>query len=139
MIDPITGIVKKKATESVWGFFRGLFKRDHDQKKRIEALEAEVTELRTGKQAFQELLGELDCRDGMYWSKDGGGGPYCIYCVHASKERIPLIDNGGGSFYCRIHDHIFETSERREGRQFAIRNMMFVRRPSRFRFARYMR
>ena len=136
---PITGIVEKKATESAWAFFRGLFTRYRDQKKRIEALEAELAEVRSGKQAFQELLGELDCRDGMYWNKDGSGGPYCIYCVHSSKDRVPLIDTGDGTFYCRIHDHPFETRERRENRRavqaFQIRS---VRRPSRFRWPRSM-
>jgi hypothetical protein len=138
---PITGIVEKKATETAWAFIKGLFTRDRDQKKRIETLEAENAELRGGKQAYAQLLSDLECLDGMYWNRDGSeGGPYCIYCVHATKECVPLIDNGGGAYYCRIHDHLFETTERRERRHEARHYpVMSVRRPSRFRSPRYMR
>jgi hypothetical protein len=39
---PITGIVEKKAAASAWTFVKGLFTRDRDQRKRIEALEGRV-------------------------------------------------------------------------------------------------
>ena len=116
-MDPITGMVEKKAAESLLAYFRGLFTRNRNQKERIRALEAELAEVRSGKIAFARLMSELQCRpedDHMYWKKDGSGGPYCPLCLHEKEKLIPLTHAREGAFYCRIHEHFFETAELRQ-------------------------
>lgn len=135
-MDPITGLVEKKAAESVWAYIRRFFTRDRDQKERIKFLEAELAESRSGKLAFEKLVGDLTCRpddDSMYWKKDGSGGPYCPLCLHQNKQLIPLTHAREGAFYCRIHDHHFETDERRQRDRQAVQDRANAqRRPSRF-------
>lgn len=114
---PITGIVEKKFAESAWGYFRGLFTRDRDQRKRIETLEAELAEERSEKLAFEKMMSELECRpedENIYWRKDGKGGPYCPICLHDNKKLIPMTHGEEGAFYCCLHKHYFLTEELRE-------------------------
>lgn len=136
-MEPISGVVEKKIAEGAWTIVRRWFTRYRDQKKRIKALEAELAEERSGKSAFEKLMSELECRpedDSMYWKKDGRGGPYCPLCLHHNKTLGPLTHgNRDGSFYCRIHDHYFETNELRQREREAARNRAQARRrPSRF-------
>lgn len=130
-MDPITGMVEKKVAESAWAYLRGLFTRNRDLKKQVEVLESQLAEERSGRLPFEKLMSELECRDAMYWKKDGSGGPYCSYCLHLSKEPIPLTQRGEGIFYCGIHNHHFETKERQERNRQAAQSGG-VRRPSRF-------
>jgi hypothetical protein len=114
---PITGVVEKKAAESVWTYLQKWFTRNQDLKKQIVELKAELAEERSGRLAFERLMSELESRpedDHMYWRKDGKGGPYCPTCLHGDRKLIPLTIYGEGSFYCIIHEHVFETHERRE-------------------------
>src|SRR5712664_4610974 len=115
---PITGIFEKKVAESVWAYIRGWFTRNRDQKKRIETLEAELAEARSGKSAFEKLMNGLACRpedDHMYWKKDSSAGPFCPTCLHSDQKLIPLIHgNREGSFFCNIHQQFFETDVLRQ-------------------------
>ena len=118
-------------------YIRGWFTRNRDQKKQIEVLQAQLAEERSGKLAFEKLMSELECRpadDSMYWKKDGSGGPYCPLCLHGDQKLMPLTHgNRDGSFYCRIHEHFFETEElRQRSRQTARDRAQAGRRLSRF-------
>jgi hypothetical protein len=116
---PIPGVVEKKVAQSLGTWIRNRFNRYRDQEKRIESLEAQPVEARSGTLAFEKELAELVCRpedDHMYSKKDGSGGPYCPLCIHADKRLIPLIHGFEGSFYCRLHEQFFETQERRTRR-----------------------
>lgn len=124
---PISGVVEKKVAEGVWTAVRGWFTRNRDLKKQVEALQAELTEERSGKLGFEKMMSEVECRaqdDNMYWNKDPRkGGPYCPLCLHANSKLIPLTNgNRQGSFYCRIHDHHFETEDLRQREREAARN-----------------
>jgi uncharacterized Zn finger protein (UPF0148 family) len=75
-------------------------------------------------------MNELMCcpeDDSMYWKKDRSGGPYCPLCLHENEKLIPLTHgNREGSFYCRIHDHFFETHELRSNEREASQNRRAV-------------
>ena len=136
-MEPITGMVEKKVAESLWTVVRNWFQRNRDQQKRIESLQAQLAEVRSGKLAFEKLMSELVYRsedDHMYWEKDGSGGPYCPLCLHGDEKLMPLTHgNRDGCFYCRIHDHHFETDDLRQRERQAIQNRaQGGRRPSRF-------
>jgi hypothetical protein len=136
-MDPITGMVEKNVIQSAWNYVRNWFHRGRDQRKRIEFLETQLNEERSGKIAFEKLVSELDCRpadDHMYWKKNGSGGPYCPLCLHGDEKLMPLTHgNRDGCFYCRIHNHNFETEELRERDRQAIQNRAAAgRRRSRF-------
>jgi hypothetical protein len=116
-MDPISTIVEKKATESLWSAILGWWNRNKELQKQVEALKAQLAEERSGRIAFDRLMEQLECRpcdDNLYWKKDGTGGPYCPLCLHDQRKSIPLTHAAEGSFYCRLHDHYFETEERRE-------------------------
>jgi hypothetical protein len=116
-MDPISGIVEEKAVESAWALVRGWWNRNRDLKMRVEALEAQLAAERSPKLELDRLLCELVCHsddDNMYWKKDGSG-PYCPLCLCDKSKLIPLTHGTGeGSYYCRLHEHYFETQERRE-------------------------
>ena len=116
-MDPVSGIVEKKVAEGVFDAIRKWFNRRKDDEKQIESLKAQLAEERNGRLAFERLMSELVCRpedDSMYWRKDGSGGPYCPLCLHENKKLIPLTHGANeGSYYCRLHDHFFETQESR--------------------------
>jgi hypothetical protein len=135
-MDPITGVVEKKVAESVWAYLRRWFTRNQDQKKQIETLQAQLAEERSGKLAFQKMMSEIECRpedENMYWRKDGKGGPYCPLCLHDNEKLIPMTHGREGAFYCRLHDHYFETQELRAREREARRNRAHAGRgPSRF-------
>jgi hypothetical protein len=134
-MDPITGMIEKKAAESVWAYFSRWFTEKRDLKKRVAELEAELTEARSEPLAFERLMSTLLCSpedDSMYWKKDGSGGPYCPLCLHENKKLIPLTHGSReGSFYCRIHTHFFETNELRSHDREVRQNRQAVRLPSR--------
>lgn len=116
-MDPVSTIVEKKAAESVWSAVKGWLNRNKELQRKVEALTAELAEERSGKIAFERLMEQLECRpvdDNLYWKKDGTGGPYCPLCLHDQRKLIPLTHAAEGGFYCRLHDHHFETEERRE-------------------------
>lgn len=135
-MDPITGVVEKKVAESVWTYLRGWFTRNHELKKQVETLQAQLAEESSGRLAFEKLMSELECRpedDNIYWKKDGSGGPYCPICLLQNQKLGPLTHGREGAFYCRVHDHFFETKELRERDRQAVRNRaQAARRPSRF-------
>jgi|SRR5271155_4562594 len=127
-MDPITGMVEKKAAESLWAYVSRLFTRNRDLKKRIAALEAELAEAKSGTLASERLMSELVCRpedDNMYWKKDGSGGPYCPTCLHSKEKLLMPLTHGirEGAYYCRIHDQHFETHELRSHKQEARKNL----------------
>jgi|SRR5579862_3775493 hypothetical protein len=137
MYPPGAEVVGKKAAEGVWALLRSWFTSKHKLEERIRELEAELAEERSGRLAFERLRGELDCRpenDGMYWKKDGSGGPYCPLCLDADHRLIQLTHgNGEGSFCCPHHDRYFYTEAYRQRHQQAIQNRFQVgRRRSRF-------
>jgi len=132
-MDPITGVVEKKVAETAWACVRGWFTRNRDLKKQIEILQSQLAEARSGHLAFEKLMSELECRpndDNMYWKKDASGGPYCPLCLHGNRKLIPMTHGREGTFYCRIHDHYFETEEHRECEREAARNRAQPRQPS---------
>ena len=136
-MDPVTVAVEKKVAASAWDYILGWFTRNRDQKKKIEALEAELADVRSGQSAFEKLMSELVCRpkdDHMYWKKDGSGGPYCPLCLDVDKKRVPLIHgNRNGCFECNIHQQSFETDELRQRERQAILDRAAAgRRRSRF-------
>jgi hypothetical protein len=109
-------VVEKKVAESAWAYIRGWFTRNRDLKKQVETLQAQLAEERSGRLAFEKLMSEIVCRpqdDSMYWKKDGSGGPYCPLCLHEKQKLIPLTHGREGAFYCRLHDHFFETEDLR--------------------------
>ncbi|SRR6266446_4285844 len=125
-MDPVSGVVEKKVAEGVWAVVRGWINWHKDQRKRIEALEAELAEFRGGERAFEKLMSELVCRpedDHMYWKKGNSGGPYCPICLHQNKQLIPLthVRNLEGAFECCIHKQCFQTEERRQREPHAVR------------------
>lgn len=127
---PIPGVVEKKVAQSAWTYVRTWFKRNRDLQKQVESLQAQLAEERTGKLAFEKLMGELVCHpenDNMYWKIDGSGGPYCPLCLHSDQKLIPLTHGFEGSYYCRLHDHFFKTQECR------IRRSNYVARPRTWR------
>ncbi|SRR5712692_1394573 len=133
-MDPKSGVVEKKVAEGIWSVVRGWFTRNRDLKKQVETLQAQLAEERSGGLAFEKLMSEVECRpedDNMYWNKDPRkGGPYCPLCLHADKKLIPLTNgNREGAFYCRIHDHFFETEELRMREREAARNRAQPRQP----------
>jgi len=133
MVDPISGVIEKKVAEGVWTVVRGWFTRNRDLKKQVEALQAELAEERSGGLAVEKMMSEVECRtedDNMYWSKDAKGGPYCPLCLHDNQKLIPMTQGGReGDFYCRLHDHHFETQERRERDRQARQNRAQPSRP----------
>lgn len=120
-MDPISGMVEKKVAESAWGFIRAWFTRNRDLKMQVEALQAQLSEARSGELAFEYLMSGLVCfpeDDSIYQNKDGSGAYYCPLCLHGNKELMPLTHGlSRGSYYCRLHDHFFETHELRERRR----------------------
>ncbi len=110
-MDPIPGVVGKKAADWLFDATRKWWNRRRDLEKRIEGVEAQLAEERSGRLAFERLMSELVCRpedDSMYWRKDGSGGPYCPLCLHENKKLIPLTHSvREGEYYCRLHDHPF--------------------------------
>jgi hypothetical protein len=134
-MDPLSGVVEKKVAEGAWAVVRGWFTRNQDLKKQVETLQAQLAEERSGRLAFEKMMSEVECRpedDNMYWNKDvRKGGPYCPLCLHANNKLIPLTNGSRqGAFYCRIHDHYFETEELREREREARRNRAQARQPS---------
>lgn len=130
---PIPGVVEKNVIQSALNYVRNFLHRDRDQQKRIESLETQLAEERSGKLAFEKLTSELECRpedDHMYWKKDHSAGPFCPTCLHSDQKLIPLINgNREGAFYCNIHQQCFETEELRQRIRTRVRH---PRPPSRF-------
>jgi hypothetical protein len=113
----ITGTAETKFIESALNFIKSLFIGYRDLKKRVAELEAENAELRSGRQAFQKLLSEIECRpaeDHMYWKKDGTGGPYCPLCLSDDEKLIPLTHAGEETFRCGLHNQLFRTDKFRK-------------------------
>ena len=98
----------------VWPWIKGWFTSHKELKQENESLRAELAEERSGRLAFEHLMSELEPRDCMYWKKDGSGGPYCSLCLEDQHKRISLVPQSEGCYYCRLHEQLFETSERRE-------------------------
>jgi hypothetical protein len=125
--------VEKKVAASAWDYVLRWFSRNRDLKGQVASLEAQLAEERSGKLAFEKLMGELVCRpedDHMYWKTDGSAGPYCPLCLHGGGKLMPLTHgNREGSFYCRIHEHFFQTEELRQRAPIVVRSP----RPPRFR------
>jgi hypothetical protein len=126
---PVTGIVEKKATDSLWEFVHKLFIRRADLKRENLLLKLQLDE----KLAFERKLTELDCHpedDSIYWKKDGSGAGFCPLCISGPEKLFTPLTHGAskGSFYCRLHDHVFETEVLRERRS----NRHPARRASRF-------
>ena len=128
-MDPITTTIEQKVAGSIWAWIRRRFARNQELQKRVETLQAELVEERSGRIAFEQLLNQLECRpadDNLYWRKDGCGGPYCPLCLHEKEKLIPVTHAAEGSFYCRLHDHYFETEDRR----LRVRDARLTRQPN---------
>src|SRR5882724_10986144 len=114
---PITGVVEKKVAESAWTYVRGLFTRNQELKKRIEMLQHELAEERSGRIAFEKLMSKLECHqkdENIYWRKDSKGGPYCGVCLNHDQKLTPMTHGDEGAFFCCIHKQYFLTEEYRE-------------------------
>lgn len=126
---PVTGIVEKKATDSLWELLRKLFIRRADLKKENSLLKLQLDE----KSAFERRLAELECHpadDSIYWKKDGSDAGFCPLCISGREKLFTPLTHGvsKGAYYCRLHDQVFETEELRERRS----NRRPARRASRF-------
>jgi hypothetical protein len=133
---PAPGVIERKMAESLWDSVRKWFNRNRDLRNEVDALKRDLAEERSGVLAFERLKAELWSRsedDGMYWKKDRCGGPYCPLCLDSDHKLISLTHgNRDGAFYCRIHDHHFETEERRTRDRMATQNRAYaVRRQNR--------
>src|SRR5260370_40158887 len=83
-MNPIPGVVEKKVADSLWDVVRKWWNRHRDLEKRIEGLEAQLAEERSGRLAFERKLAEFEghpADDNDYWKKDVsslGKVPRCI-------------------------------------------------------------
>lgn len=146
----VPGPLEQKAAETLlsagWNFVRSklhsFFHRTRELKQELEAreqriqeLERELAEERSGDLKFERLVSTLVCRhenDGMYWKKGTADGPYCPLCLNSDQKLVPLTHgNREGCFYCRIHDHHFETAELRQRERVAAQNRAWAGRPPR--------
>ena len=129
---PIPGVVEEKVARFTWAYVCKRFNRNRDLQRQVESLQAQLAEERSGKLAFETLIGGLVCRpedDHMYWKRDGSGGPYCPTCLHGDKTLMPLIHgNRDGCFYCNIHKQHFETEELRQRTRNIVRQSSRPRR-----------
>ncbi len=130
-MDPITGVLGKKATDTVWDFVRKLFTRYGDVKanealsKEVEVLNAQVEVLKAEldeKAEFKRELAGLECRpedDNIYWSKDGSGAAFCPLCIRGPEKLFTPLTHGTseGSYYCGLHKQDFETRDLRDRRR----------------------
>ena len=116
-MDPISGMVEKKVADSVFHVIRKWCTRYGDLKKENQALKAQLDE----KAAFERKLNELICRpqdDSIYFSRDGSGAAFCPLCINGSERLFTPLTHGinKGSYYCRLHEHYFDTEELRNRR-----------------------
>jgi hypothetical protein len=116
-MDPISGVVGKEAGKEVaasaWNWLRRLFTRFGDLKKENEGLKAQLDK----KAEFERRKAELICYpedDCLYQNKDGTGPYYCPLCLGADGKFIPVTHGTPGTYYCKLHDHYFETKQYRE-------------------------
>jgi hypothetical protein len=57
-----------------------------DAREEIDRLNARVRELERGDDPRSRVVE----KDGVYWPREGTGGPYCPACLHASNTLMPL-------------------------------------------------
>jgi hypothetical protein len=57
-----------------------------DAREEIDRLSARVRELERGEDPKSRVVE----RDGVYWPREGSGGPYCPGCLHGSNTLMPL-------------------------------------------------
>ena len=108
--------MEKKVAEGVFDAIRKWFKRRKDDEKQIESLKAQLAEEKSGRLAFERKLAEFECHpedDNIYWKKDGSGLGICPLCINGPEKLFTPLTHGAneGSYYCRLHDHFFETQE----------------------------
>lgn len=124
-MEPITGIVGKKVADGVFESAKKWLTPNSEMKKEVEALKAENEALKAqldAKEEFKRELAKLECRpedDNIYWAKDGSGAAFCPLCISGPEKLFTPLTHGmrEGSYYCRLHEHYFETRERRERRR----------------------
>jgi hypothetical protein len=118
-MDPISGVVEKKFFESLFDSVRKRWNRYSDLERKNAALEAQLAEIQSGKLAFERKVAELDCRpedDGIYWTKDGRA--LCSLCLESDQKFIQLTHGAReGTYYCKLHEHHFETAASRHRRR----------------------
>src|SRR5260370_26923301 len=88
-MNPIPGVVEKKVADSLWDVVRKWWNRHRDLEKRIEGLEAQLAEERSGRLAFERKLAEFECHpedDNIYWKKDGSGLGNCPLWIYGSQK-----------------------------------------------------
>src|SRR5260370_10014153 len=110
----LPGVVEKKVADSLWDVVRKWWNRHRDLEKRIEGLEAQLAEERSGRLAFERKLAEFECHpedDNIYWKKDGSGLGISPLCINGSEKLFTPLTHGEnqGSHYCRLHEHFFDT------------------------------
>lgn len=63
---------------------------------------------------FERRKAELVSRqedDNLY--RDANGRYHCPICLNADSKFVPVLNHFEGSYYCVIHQQVFETEERR--------------------------
>ena len=124
-MEPITGIIGKKVADGVFESAKKWLTPNSELKKENEALKAQVEILKAqvdDKAEFKRQRAELECRpedDNIYWAKDGSGAAFCPLCICGSEKLFTPLTHGTseGSYYCRLHEHYFETRDLRERRR----------------------
>src|SRR5580704_11136448 len=106
-MDPVTGIVEKKAAEGAFNWLKNRMSPNAELEKKLEAAKERIVELEArldAKKDFEQRKAELECLsddDSIYRQKDGSGPYYCPLCLNADNKFIPLTHGSNeGSYFC---------------------------------------
>jgi hypothetical protein len=123
-MDPVTGIVEKKAAEGAFNWLKNRMSPNAELEKKLEAAKERIVELEArldAKKDFEQRKAELECLsddDSIYRQKDGSGPYYCPLCLNADNKFIPLTHGSNeGSYFCSLHKQYFETLALRNRRK----------------------
>jgi hypothetical protein len=144
MVDPVTGLLVKRATDGVWeSAKRALIpshamKKENDELRRsLEFAKQKIVELSSqldASKVFERRKAELECLaddDCLYRRKDRTGPYFCPTCLDADEKFVPLPHGASeGSYYCGLHKQTFETRELRDKRR-SVTHSLRTRRGSR--------
>jgi hypothetical protein len=107
LLEPSSGTLTTgwKVISKLWGWYT-------EPKAKLKELESRLDE----KQEFDRKLSELETRqedDNLYRRKDGTGPFYCSLCIEHDHKFIAVFNHFADSYYCHIHNRVFELEARR--------------------------
>ncbi len=129
-MDHICATVEKKGLDWAIEVVRKLWSWHTDVVKENKALKEEnktLWERLDAKAEFERKKAELVSRqedDNLY--KDKNGRYYCHLCLDADSKFVAVLNHDEGSYFCALHNQVFETAERR----LRSRNRQQPRQPS---------